>query len=311
METTEMVEATQKVKEKRESPLGVDELCAKAKEAHSEFVDQVWRKDDPDRESFHDDTHVDAVWKSAETALEQQGDPLKVWEDLEKWNKEKGTNISRDEFKIIAKLAIHAHDMGNIMNGLSVKDGKFEPDYHADGYKSEGAEARSQEIFNEMVNASEMDLTDEQKQAYIALGRQLIGVTVPNFKDTPDVANEPFRLFMETCDQVGGNMNSDKPLDNMLLGLATELASENKMPTINPSNFYNFAYTQLDRLMKGREEAKEQIKKAWGMEGNSRVDPLNWPNENMKIEDFINMLKARIDEPEAIEDQIRKAGAWR
>lgn len=305
-----MIEVTQqKAKEKREAPLSAERLCDEAKKAHSIFVAEHWRKNNPDRESFHDENHISAVWESADIALELEGDPLGVWNDLEKWNDEKGTSISKDEFKIIAKLAIHAHDMGNIMESLSIEDGKFEPDYHTDGYKSTDAEARSQRIFEVMINAS--DLTDVQKKDYVALGQQLIGVTVPNFQNNSDKAKEPFRLFMETCDQVGGNMNSEKPLDNMLLGLAEELASENKMPNINPSVFYNFAYTQLDRLMEGREEEKEQIKKAWGMEGNSRVDPLNWPKEDMKIEDFVNMLKARIDEPEDIDNQLKKTGAWK
>jgi len=253
----------------------VEVLVNKALNFHKEF-DKKWRENYP--YSFHNQYHIKACINSIKKLLEaalKGKDPLKIKEDLDKWNQEHKSHITLEDFTLILILAFAFHDLGNI---AEVRDGEIT---FLDGYKSEGAEERSKEIALKLMEKKKI------KREWQELILHLIEETKFNIEDV-----RPFSILVRVIDQIGGNLfNEDK---TRVLGLILELVREKGIFTFNPYNFFNFVRIRIEELI-----TQQEIKSVLEIWGKDLPKPIDLPQEDItltpeNVEEFIETMKKNI-----------------
>jgi hypothetical protein len=253
----------------------IEVLVKKALNFHKEF-DKKWRENYP--YSFHNQYHIKAciasIKKLLEAALKGE-DPLRIREDLDKWNQEHKSNISLKDFALILILAFAFHDLGNI---AEVRDGEIA---FLDGYKSEGAEERSKEIALKLMDG-------KIKREWQELILHLIEETKFNITE-----ERSFSILVRVIDQIGGNLfNEDR---TRVLGLILELVREKGRFTFNPYNFFNFVRRRIEELIQ-QQEIRERVLK---IGGKGLPKPIDLPQEDITltpedVEEFIEAMKKNI-----------------
>jgi hypothetical protein len=254
----------------------VEVLVNKALNFHKEF-DKKWRENYP--YSFHNQYHIKAcinsIKKLFEAALKGE-DPLRIRENLDKWNQEHKSNISLKDFILILILAFAFHDLGNI---AEVRDGEIT---FLDGYKSEGAEERSKEIALKLMEEKKI------KREWQELILHLIEETKFNITE-----ERPFSILVRVIDQIGGNLfNEDR---TRVLGLILELVKEKGKFTFNPHKFFNFVRIRIGELIT-QQEIRKSVLEIWGKE---LPKPIDLPQEDITltpedVEKFIEYMKDKI-----------------
>ena len=185
-------------------------------------------------------------------AFKEEIDPLNLREDLQNWNKANpNAQITEDEFLEVVCLAFSMHGLGNIARGVKVDEkGNLKPDY-LDGYTAEGAEERSVQIAEEIINSSGLD--NEKKSRYLPFIKHLIEQTT--FQPTDEDKNKPFATFVRVVDQIRGNLFNHQKTDEIVFGLIEESVFEKGGFEFNPYSFFNFVNLRLPELV-GEEKAK-------------------------------------------------------
>jgi hypothetical protein len=246
---------------------------------HKEF-DRRWKEEKRHSASYHNENHIQATIDAATLLINKafnRVDPLDLRGDLQNWNQANpNAQITESEFLEAVCLAFSMHDLGNIACGLKVDEkGVLQPDY-LDGYRAEGAEARSIQIAKEIIGRSELD--EEKKKRYLPLIEYLIAQTVfkPQ-KPSQEDKNKPFYIFVQVVDQIGGNLFNTQSRKESIFGLVEENVFEKykKGETFifNPYRFFNFVNLRLPELV-GDEEA-DMIFKAFEKEKPSMIDLKN------------------------------------
>jgi hypothetical protein len=253
----------------------IEVLVNKALNFHKEF-DKKWRENY--HYSFHNQYHIKAciasIKKLLEAALKGE-DPLRIREDLDKWNQEHKSNISLKDFALILILAFAFHDLGNI---AEVRDGEIT---FLDGYKSEGAEERSKEIALKLMDG-------KIKREWQELILHLIEETKFNITE-----ERSFSILVRVIDQIGGNLfNEDR---TRVLGLILELVREKGIFTFNPHKFFNFVRVRIEELIQ-QQEIRERVLK---IGGKGLPKPIDLPQEDITltpedVEEFIEAMKKNI-----------------
>jgi hypothetical protein len=249
-------------------------LVNKALNFHKEF-DKKWRENYT--YSFHNQYHIKAciasIKKLLEAALKGE-DPLRIRENLDKWNQGHKSNISLKDFALILILAFAFHDLGNI---AEVRDGEIT---FLDGYKSEGAEERSKEIALKLMNG-------KIKKEWQELILHLIEETKFNITE-----ERPFSILVRVIDQIGGNLFNDDR--TRVLGLILELVKEKGRFTFNPYKFFNFVRVRIGELI-----TQQEIKSVLEIWGKELPKPIDLPQEDITltpedVEKFIEYMKENI-----------------
>jgi len=255
--------------EKRSEKTNYQEIIVQCLGWHDEF-DQRWGKD-----SFHNRHHIEATMKAASTLVAKAmegNDPLGILQDLKDWNdKNPSSQVTNDELPTVVSLAFALHDLGNIASGL--KNGKIT---FLDKYQANGAEERSQEIAEEVINNSK--LSSNQKQRWLPLIKHLIGQTTYQPQ-----GQEPFGLFARVADQIGNGVLNIKR-DEMVDGLLNEMVGENPDATFKPYFFYNFVHERFPQLVPD-EATREKILGIW--QKNLPPKKENLPSKEIKIRNWL------------------------
>ncbi|PIS09423.1 hypothetical protein COT75_01955 [Candidatus Beckwithbacteria bacterium CG10_big_fil_rev_8_21_14_0_10_34_10] len=273
----EELENTVPIKEAREI-VSVDEFVSQCLNWHQQFNRDVWGE----RESYHDEVHIRATLLAGEKLIKaalKGNDPLNILKDLEKWNQDHpGLEIKEEEFMDVFKLAFAGHDLGNVAQGVSEKNGNLKLDFLAH-YTAEKAEDRSQKIVKRILNASGID--QNKKERFLPLVLHLINETKYNF-DGQDL----FAVFSRVVDQMGSTLFSVRGIKSDVVGLAQEMIVENPLVKITPNFSLNFFELRFKQLVKD-EKTRESIKEIWGgkppdkFEANkSLVKAADWLREN-------------------------------
>jgi hypothetical protein len=288
----EQVEAQITVKEadNGSEKLSKEKLLELTLQWHEEFDRDVWHKGER-RPSFHNRMHVEAVERSRIIYFEkfdENDDPLRVQEDLEKWNEQHPeAQFSLEEFKEGTRLFVATHDLGNIMRKLTKKQCILEPDFlpaytagkddaDEDG-SDKDAEARGHEIVEFMIRNSDI----KGKNKTIVLLKHLFQMSKYRPEVTDEDREQPFFTFVQTIDQVGNDLYSEN--EDRVIGLAKEMLSEDSDAEINPYKFFNFSKERLEQLVPDSDE-REKLLAMWTTLPQERPD---FPNNEMKIADFL------------------------
>ena len=209
-----------------------------AKGWYEEFKINRW----PKPYSFHNLDHIKADCQAADklTAAAFLGnDPLRIREDLFKWNQKHSDNqIKETELAAVCEMALIFHDLGNILETVINKDNTLVPVF-LDKYLAKGAEDRSGKIAKILMENS---LSDKTKERYLRLVLHLI-------EQTSFIVSEkcPFGLFTRMVDQIGSGLFAENKTRNR--GLLEETLAENPQTEIVPDSFYNFTRLRLTELV--------------------------------------------------------------
>ena len=228
--------------------LEVEELSNKAINFHDNFNKSKWRKD----KSFHNSDHIRACLQACEILVKKAmmgEDPLRIKEDLERWNQNQRSNISLDEFLLIITLAYSFHDLGNIAD---LQNGKI---VFLNTYTSNQAEERSKRIAEYLIRESK--LPQDKKKRWLDLILYLIEETKFQIQDP----QRPFALLVRFIDQIGGNLFNQNR--NRIFGLILELVEEKGEISINPYEFFNFVNLQARKLLNDP-NVLEKVLEIWG-----------------------------------------------
>jgi len=238
----------------QEKPPAAENLIRQALRFHQQFDEQVW----DDWPSFHNPAHIEATSLSARVLVEgalKGNDPLGLLADLKRWNQERGGDVSDKELAEVMALTFAVHDLGNIMNDLEIVNGEVKPTF-LPGYRSVGAEARSQQLAKKLFN---FHFDSSEGERLFPLVEHLINQTVPQLTDrTP-----PFAVSIRAIDQIGNDLFSHD--DDREMGLLWEIGKEKPDEEFRPYHFFNFARVRFSQLV--REEAtREAVLTVWGKE---------------------------------------------
>lgn len=232
--------------------------------------------------SFHNENHIKAVLEALEKliiAAKNGNDPLRIKEDLERWNKENNIDppITLEEFWFIALIAFACHDLGNI---ATLENGKLKFLYQ---YTSKDAEERSKLIAKYLLN--QMGLEEEIQKIWLPLIEYLIDQT----KFQPDDPSKPFAIFVRVVDQIGGNLFNEDRIKS-ILGLIYEIANEEgRNKKFNPHYFYNFPHLRFPELVPD-ERTRKAILNIWKKE-TTLEENLLFPNQETTYGEYIQKFK--------------------
>jgi len=195
---------------------------------HERFNREKWTQP-----SFHDRNHIVATIDASRLFIEAaQGgnDPLRIYADLERWNKGKDDSqyISINELREVSMLAFACHDLGNIIEDDTISMRKE--------YSSKNAEDRSAQIAERIMTEF------NTKTKYLPLIKDIILNT--KFKSDP---NKPLTLFTQVVDQIGGNVCNVKSREQLTEGILYEFAAEN-IP-VSTDQSYNFVPRTLKEMI--------------------------------------------------------------
>lgn len=220
---------------------------------HERFDAEVWKKDDPNRESFHNKDHLIAVREAAFTLMNgiEKDDPLDIKGDLKKWNDEHGTSITLLEFKEIVEEFVAIHDSGNIAGAVRIAKGKIEADF-LPGYTAKDAEDRSRHHADVILPAMVKDET--KLKSHLPLVKHLIWQT-RYMVDQAD-QHQPFATFARVVDQIGNDLHRYGEDENKKVkklaaveGLKNEWVWENSDRIESPHFMINFIDTRFPQLV--------------------------------------------------------------
>lgn len=269
---------------------------------HSDFDSRKW----VGRESYHNSEHIRASAESADIlfkSAEYGPDPLKLNEDLQKWNTSNPDNQIKDinELQKVFRIAFAAHDLGNIINGMGVEDGVLTANFH-DKYTAASAEDRSMQ-FVELIINNEKDIDGADKARFILLAKHIINETrydppIENRANRPveDVNREieehylnvPFARAARVIDQIGNDLFSQNP--NRVIGLLEEMRLEKGENTqIDPYRFFNFVSIRFPQLVPD-ENARKALFKVWNRE--MPKEDNRYTTEAVSIGTFLDKAKA-------------------
>lgn len=227
--------------------LNLKEIKEQALNWHKKFNQKNWNE----KPSFHDNEHVEAVLNSSQKiidAIKSGHDPLKIKDDLKKWNSVQSEPIDFQKFQRALKLAIYWHDLGNISQDINEQQLDF-----LQQYKAKDAEDRSQEIAKKIMQQSRFS----NSQELIPLITHLINET--KFMKNGEM---PFANLMRVVDQIGNDLFSKN--EERVEGLLMENFAENPQATFNPYFFFNFTKNRFAQLIPDqltREEILEVFEK--------------------------------------------------
>ena len=248
-------------------------------EWYQEFDEQNWQKE----YSLHNPDHIRADFESADLLIQaalkgNDSDPLGIIKDLEAWNKDRPeAKISREELPLVVRIAFAAHDLGNIASQAKEVDGKLSLDYFKDGYKAKNAEARSQQIAEQVIKASE--LIQDQKDRFQPLVNHLVNETKYDFGEKTQ-----FQVFMRVVDQIGNDLFSSN--ENRVIGLLMEMANENPEAVFVPDAFFNFSLRRFGELVPS-EKTREAVLAIWGKDLPDEIPGLE--KGKVRVEDWLAM----------------------
>jgi len=203
-------------------------------------------------------------------------DPLEIIKDLEAWNQDHPeAKISREELPFVVSDTFAVHDTGNIASRTKEVEGKLSLDYFKDGYRAKNAEARSQQIAEEVIKAS--GLPRDQKDRFLLLVNHLIGETKYLFDKKTQ-----FRVFMRVVDQIGNDLFSSN--ENRVTGLLMEMANEDPEAEFVPDLVFNFSRRRFAQLVPD-EGARKAILAIWGKEMPDEIP--NLQKEKVRVKDWL------------------------
>lgn len=254
--------------------LRTDEITRECLGWHNEFDQKIWKNE----ASFHNAEHIRATIIAAEILVEKAltgNDPLKIMDDLEKWNREHPSKqIEREELSKVVRLAFASHDLGNIAQEATEQDGKvsliFLPQYMA-----KGGEDRSQKIAKTVMENSK--IPEEQKRKWLPLVQHLINET--KFMLEGKVS---FGVFTRVVDQIGNNLFNTN--EKMVIGLLKEMLVENPQAEFTPYSFFNFAKGRFGQLVPN-ENTRASILEIWGKK--LPEDKKELSQKPVKVEDWL------------------------
>lgn len=237
----------------KEVPAG-EEIVSQCFAWHEEFDQKYWQG----KPSFHNKQHLQTTITAAELliqAVSRGEDPLGMAADSQIWNEQHPQEqIKQEELPEIVRLALACHDLGNIMESVSVGQNRETRPVFLPAYRAGNAENRSIAIADEIIKSSRMP--EDRQRRYLPLIRHLIDQT--KFNVSPEA---PLGVFIKVVDQIGNDiLNQD---NNRVIGLLEEMMSEDPDRAFSPFFFFNFSSVVFSDLVASK-ETREKIISIWG-----------------------------------------------